>query len=472
MAVALDPIERLIATGSKDGAIILWDAADGKMVRRLKGHNGWVLTLDFDPSGKKLVSGGADHSAFLWDVETGRSIFALSGHEGWVQSAGFSPDGRVLATGGSDMHVRLWDVQTGQALWNAKAHEDAITGLDFSPDGMRLATAAGNSVMQSNWRRDRSVALWDLQTGHRLFQFEPHNNCVIDLAFSPDGSSLMTGSGDNTVRIHRAYPWKDEAYPGSESEPWEARVERFRRMRRSEGDWQLSASSFEASSRAVLQTVIGEVHLPVNMIPKMKPLLPIQERPKDCSAAQIDLSSYYNSALDETWQPAIEPKLIDLNLSPLQPGLHQLSGVRFDVRGVIQLQRSAPDWDWSWHNFPGQVEIALDRKFSRLHVLHAAMWADREEPLIGGYRLKYADGTQHLFHITLDRDLSDWLGVQDVPEPLRLAWTAEDPAGLGSNLRLFMQTYENPYPERSVRAIDFFSTRSNTGPFLVAMTVE
>ena len=81
--------------------------------------------------------------------------------------------------------MRLWDVQTGEQLATLKGHTDGVYSVAFSPDGSTLASGSA----------DNTVRLWDVQTGEQLRTLEGHTDGVTSVAFSPDGSTLASGSG-------------------------------------------------------------------------------------------------------------------------------------------------------------------------------------------------------------------------------------------------------------------------------------
>jgi len=105
-----------LASASRDGMIILWDAAGRQEVRRFEGHEGSINAVAISPNGRRIASAGDDGTLRLWEAATGAQQRCVEGHDGPVSSVAFSPLGHprggsgLLASGGSDGTVRLWEV--------------------------------------------------------------------------------------------------------------------------------------------------------------------------------------------------------------------------------------------------------------------------------------------------------------------------------------------------------------------------
>lgn len=190
LSIAFTSDSKLMASGSVDKTIVLWDPATGTQLIALKGHTGTVGTVAFSPDDKQLASGSADNTIKLWDVAGGREKQTMRAHTLFVSSVAFSPDGKMLASGSGDQTVKLWDVATGRELRTLAAGLPALVGLPvrvaFSRDGKTLATGA------------QLVKLWDVTSGNEIRTIRvTESNAPMErpVAFSYDGKVLATGGG-------------------------------------------------------------------------------------------------------------------------------------------------------------------------------------------------------------------------------------------------------------------------------------
>jgi uncharacterized protein with WD repeat len=183
------PDGEILASGSINGNISLWDIVSGKKIKTLRDYSGSsVFSVAFSPDGKILASGNT-HKIVLWDVISGRRIKALEGHSGRVYSVKFSPDGKLLASASVDKRVILWDLIPGEKLKTIRKHAGIVYSIAFSPDGRMLASGS----------LDRTVIVWDITNGKIIRTFGKHPEAVHTVIFSPDGKILASGSADKTI---------------------------------------------------------------------------------------------------------------------------------------------------------------------------------------------------------------------------------------------------------------------------------
>ncbi len=189
--VRFSPNGQLLATGSWDKTIRLWDVRTGQVRHTLPGHTNQIRSVCFSPDGQRLASAAEDKSVRLWDVKTGQPIGSPLLHPDKLRSVCFHPNGDILASAGNDRAVHLWDARTGKKLRSYTAHTNDIWIACFSPDGERLATCS----------KDRTVRVWDTQDGKLRHTLVGHSDLVHGVCFSPDGQRLASASEDGTARI-------------------------------------------------------------------------------------------------------------------------------------------------------------------------------------------------------------------------------------------------------------------------------
>lgn len=238
----------LLASGSADCTVRLWNAETGRCLKILQGHTSAIWRVSFSPDGRWLASSGDDNTVRLWNPISGECLHILQGHTNQVYALSFSPDGRILASGSSDETVRLWEMPPHNAphdnvngclnqvlvgclrvlqvqgpissvhispdsqlivigslhntvqIWNVRSgdcltvlqgHTDQVWCTNFSPNGKIIASGS----------HDRTIRLWNVKTGYCVKVLHGHTDRVWSVNFSPDSSTLVSGSMDQTVRL-------------------------------------------------------------------------------------------------------------------------------------------------------------------------------------------------------------------------------------------------------------------------------
>jgi WD40 repeat protein len=133
-------------------------------------------------------------SALTTQPERLAERFVLKGHTGMVRSVSLSGDGYTLASGSSDRTIKLWNVQTGQLLRTLTGHTSSVYCVAWSADGYTLASASG----------DKTIILWDLQTQQARYLLKGHTSYVQCIAWSADGRMLVSASADRTIKLWNA----------------------------------------------------------------------------------------------------------------------------------------------------------------------------------------------------------------------------------------------------------------------------
>jgi len=266
--VEFSPDGKMILSAASGARAALWDTESGAQIRKFGNPGSQSSSAVFSPDGTKVLAVNENMDVDLWDVETGGKIQTFTGHTSRVDCAALSPDGTKIVTSNGI----LWDVNTGKeevrifpperfrgiggsaaafsrdgkkvligrksVIWNvaiggefperpSRQFEGNYLGL--SPDGMPIITdgfmieliketgemerfsghtgdvlsvafsSDGTKLLTGS--RDKTARLWDVGTGSQIRAFQGHEDSVDAVALSPDGTKVLTGSQDKTARL-------------------------------------------------------------------------------------------------------------------------------------------------------------------------------------------------------------------------------------------------------------------------------
>ncbi len=189
-SVAFSPDGLMLASGSKDKTIQIWDLATGKSIRTFPGDSSTVWSVAFDSSGTKLATGTGFWRVMLWDLKTGQATRTLD-HTASVWSVALSPDGKLIASGSGDKTTKISDATNGSLIYNLPDHTDFVYSVAFTPDGKSLVSAS----------KDKKITIVDVATGKLLKTIEGHGDQVRSIAITPDSKTIVSGSYDESIKI-------------------------------------------------------------------------------------------------------------------------------------------------------------------------------------------------------------------------------------------------------------------------------
>lgn len=162
--------DNILATGSYDNTIKIWDIETGECLRTLTGHTLGIRALQFDDT--KLISGSLDKTLRVWNWRTGECISTYQGHIEGVIAVHF--EGNVLASGSIDRTVKIWNF-SDKSTFCLRGHKDWVNAVRVD--------AASRTVFSAS--DDCTVRLWDLDTRRTIRVFEGHVGQVQQVTLMP-----------------------------------------------------------------------------------------------------------------------------------------------------------------------------------------------------------------------------------------------------------------------------------------------
>ncbi|MFC1759487.1 WD40 repeat domain-containing protein [Planctomycetota bacterium] len=197
--LAISPNEVFVAVGGNDRIVTLWRAASRQQELVITAFDSTIHSLAFSADSNLLAIGTGNGGIFVYNIQRQLMSEPLLGHDSAVLDIAFGPDQRTLySSGGSDKRVGVWTVtdNSGGAKkqkhvgW-LNGHEDVVRCLAVSPDGKRVVSGG----------YDRDLMIWDTTSMSSVGRLTGHTSTVRSISFVGKGPHFLSASDDGTVRL-------------------------------------------------------------------------------------------------------------------------------------------------------------------------------------------------------------------------------------------------------------------------------
>jgi len=209
----------VLLTVGYDGRLIWWPATSDapEPLRAVDAHQGWVRAVDVSPDGTLIATVGNDLVLRIWNAADGELVREMRGHETHIYNVAFHPSGKHVVTGDLKCHAIEWEVETGKQLrtWQAtslikydttfRADIGGFRSMRFTADGKRLACSGITNVTNAfAGVGNPSVVVFDFESGKQVIEHLSKaklRGVAWGLALHQDGSVIASvgGSGGHLL---------------------------------------------------------------------------------------------------------------------------------------------------------------------------------------------------------------------------------------------------------------------------------
>ncbi|KAJ5111371.1 hypothetical protein N7532_001906 [Penicillium argentinense] len=192
--------DHILTSGSRDRLIFHRDVrSPDQYLRKLTGHKQEVCGLKWNTEDGQLASGGNDNKLMVWDKLNSAPLYRFDDHCAAVKAIAWSPHQRhLLASGGgtADRTIKFWNTQTGSKIKEVDTGSQ-VCNLSWAKNSDEIISTHGYSQNQ--------IVIWKYPRMEQIVSLTGHTFRVLYLAMSPDGHTVVTGAGDETLRFWKIF---------------------------------------------------------------------------------------------------------------------------------------------------------------------------------------------------------------------------------------------------------------------------
>ncbi|MEO0841030.1 MAG: NB-ARC domain-containing protein [Cyanobacteria bacterium J06643_5] len=201
-AITFSTTNKVLATASVDRTVKIWDITTGKCLKTLQGRADFIHSVIFSSDNQTIIS-GSQHSINFWDIDSGQCISNFLETKDWLSSLIFNLERKIIACaniGNEDNFIRTWQIDNLNNSFNQsnqipnkilKGHDDNIWSIDFNHDGTKIVSGSS----------DRTVKIWNSHTGQCLKTLSGHSRPVLSVGFSHDGNTVASCGGHSIIKL-------------------------------------------------------------------------------------------------------------------------------------------------------------------------------------------------------------------------------------------------------------------------------
>eukprot|EP00794_Sanderia_malayensis_P014103 gene14103-15576_t len=227
--IAKGPGPEKLVSGSDDFTLFLWEPEDNKKpIARMTGHQALINEVMFSPDGRLIASGSFDKSVKIWDGKIGTYIASLRGHVQSVYQIAWSADSRLLCSGSADSTLKVWDVKTRKLLFDLPGHSDESSVAPGANCSRCPIVGLSNNGILSH--RSEETGRKGVCGSASYVSNKDHRWTIYAVDWSPDGQRVASGGKDKVLKFDYHQPRNGYEYLSSDLLEGAMNNERFKYM--------------------------------------------------------------------------------------------------------------------------------------------------------------------------------------------------------------------------------------------------